>query len=105
YGLCGVIKREVLGRQEGESKPRMQETTAARKTLARILAVDHAVDDFYVSVAVAVAAARCTELARVGLGVAHTLGRCGMRRQKIGSPRAELYLRGGVWVRSVAPRA
>ena len=91
-GLRRVVEDKSLRRHEGERKPRMQEAAATHKSFARVFAVRYAVNRGEIGAPVAFAHSRRAELARAGLGVPHTLGRCRMRGQEVGRAVVDLPL-------------
>src|SRR6516162_6483971 len=92
--LRGVVEHESLRRQEGETEPGVQETAAAHEALARVLAVDHAVDAGEIGGLIAFAGAGRVELAGARLRVPDALGGRGMGGEEIGRARGDVRLAG-----------
>ena len=85
HGLRGVVEGEARRRQEGEAELGMHEAAAAHEALARVLAIDHAVEVGEILGAVALAVAGPAELARIGERVLHALRRRRMGGEEVGA--------------------
>ena len=94
HRLGGIVERKAVRRREGEAELRVQEAPAAHKTLARVLAVDDAVNVGQIGslrareIPTAIGRRRPV-LPRIGERIGDALGSRRMRRQKVGRARID----------------